>query len=308
MCLAVSGAEEWFGKICRLKVDRARPEPAPHKPLLLLVFFDMLEAGQLSDGMLELTPSLAFRFSVYGSVVAHRRTRRSCCVIFPFFHLRSEGFWQVLDEKSQPTSERSRARYAMIDPGFLVAASDPGFRQRARSLLIAKYFHAEDRAALYPLCDMKVPDEDEIAEQVRYQPIAEATKKGRDAAVPDHGLVQLHVHVRADAISADHRLQRMHRRRGPYPRVSDSRNNDPCNGLALCRNAHWMFDNGLWSLSDDYRVIVARGHFDEECLDPGTKGLLDYEGASIHLPRDRSKWPALPNLKWHRKNKFKGAI
>ena len=39
---------------------------------------------------------------------------------------------------------------------------------------------------------------------------------------------------------------------------------------------HWLFDNGLWSLSDDYRVIVARGRFDEECLDPGTKGLLDY--------------------------------
>jgi hypothetical protein len=28
---------------------------------------------------------------------------------------------------------------------------------------------------------MRVPDEDEIAEQVRYQPIAEATRKGRDA-------------------------------------------------------------------------------------------------------------------------------
>src|SRR5271157_6545504 len=91
MSMPVSDAEEWLGKICRLKVDRARPEPAPHKPLFLLVFFDMLEAGQLSDGMLELTPSLAFRFSVYGSVVAHRRSQK-LLVIFPFFHLRSEGF------------------------------------------------------------------------------------------------------------------------------------------------------------------------------------------------------------------------
>lgn len=31
-----------------------------------------------------------------------------------------------------------------------------------------------------------------------------------------------------------------------------SRNNDPTNGIALCKNAHWLFDNGLWSLSDDY--------------------------------------------------------
>lgn len=66
MSLPESKAEEWYGRICRLKVDRARPEPAPQKPLLLLVFFDMLEAGQLWDGMLELTPSLALRFSLTG--------------------------------------------------------------------------------------------------------------------------------------------------------------------------------------------------------------------------------------------------
>ncbi len=28
-------------------------------------------------------------------------------------------------------------------------------------------------------------------------------------------------------------------------RVADSGNNDPRNGSALCKNAHWMFDVGL---------------------------------------------------------------
>jgi putative restriction endonuclease len=36
-----------------------------------------------------------------------------------------------------------------------------------------------------------------------------------------------------------------------------SKNNDVRNGLSLCKNAHWLFDVGLWSLDDDYRVIVA---------------------------------------------------
>ncbi len=218
MCSALSDAEEWLGKICRLKVDRARPEPAPHKPLLLLVFFDMLEAGQLSDGILELTPSLAFRFSVYGSVVAHRRTQQPR-VLFPFFHLRSDGFWQVLDENRQPTRERSRARYAVIDPGFLAAASDPGFRLRTRSLLIAKYFHAEDRASLYALCDMRIPAEDEIAEQVRYQPIAEAATRGRDARFRIVVLSNYTFTCRADRISIDYNLERNHCGRCPYTRV-----------------------------------------------------------------------------------------
>src|SRR6266540_2520352 len=32
-------------------------------------------------------------------------------------------------------------------------------------------------------------------------------------------------------------------------KFADSRNNDPCNGIALCKNAHWLFDQGLWTIS-----------------------------------------------------------
>ena len=42
-----------------------------------------------------------------------------------------------------------------------------------------------------------------------------------------------------------------------------SRNNDPDNGLALSKNAHWLFDNGLWSIESDYTVITADRHFAE---------------------------------------------
>ena len=66
---------------------------------------------------------------------------------------------------------------------------------------------------------------------------------------------------------------------------SDSGNNDPRNGLALCKNAHWLFDRGLWTLSDDYKVVVARNHIDEESLDPGTKKLADYHGRRFTCQR-----------------------
>ena len=35
------------------------------------------------------------------------------------------------------------------------------------------------------------------------------------------------------------------------------------NGIALSKNAHWLFDNGLWSIQDDYTVLVADRHFSE---------------------------------------------
>jgi putative restriction endonuclease len=83
---------------------------------------------------------------------------------------------------------------------------------------------------------------------------------------------------------------------------SESRNNDPNNGIALCKNAHWMFDQGLWTLDDDYRVIVAHTAFDEETR--GQKSLREYHGLRIDLPSNPQLWPAHRHLAWHREHKF----
>ncbi|MBC7818368.1 MAG: HNH endonuclease, partial [Planctomycetaceae bacterium] len=80
---------------------------------------------------------------------------------------------------------------------------------------------------------------------------------------------------------------------------SDSRNNDPRNGLALSKNAHWLFDAGLWSIDDEYRVIVAKDAFSESS--PNQKPLSDYHGQRLLLPGNQSIWPAKKHLAWHRK-------
>ncbi len=55
-------AEQWLGKLAPLKVDKARGDPAPHKPLLLLVVLELAEQGQAFGDILALTPELAFPF------------------------------------------------------------------------------------------------------------------------------------------------------------------------------------------------------------------------------------------------------
>src|SRR5260370_1986921 len=70
---------------------------------------------------------------------------------------------------------------------------------------------------------------------------------------------------------------------------ADSRNNDPRNGVALCKNAHWLFDNGLWTIAGDYSVIVAVGRFSEDS--PDHKSLRDYHGQKVCLPSDNRLWP-----------------
>jgi len=42
----------------------------------------------------------------------------------------------------------------------------------------------------------------------------------------------------------------------------------PHHGLALSKNVHWMFDEGLWSADDDLRVIVNACRFSENGPEP----------------------------------------
>ena len=86
---------------------------------------------------------------------------------------------------------------------------------------------------------------------------------------------------------------------------ADSRNNDVKNGLALCKNSHWLFDNGLWTIADDFTVLVAREHFAEDS--PDQKSLTEYHGQRIRLPNDPACHPDRAHLAWHRRNKFLGA-
>jgi putative restriction endonuclease len=181
-----------------------------------------------------------------------------------------------------------------LSADFVALLQDPACREQARRILIAKYFQPVERVALYALVGMPVPCEDQIARDAEYVSPEEASKPGREArfrlnivAAYNHTCAltryRLTTITGASIVDAAHIHQ-----------FADSRNNDPRNGLALCKNAHWLFDNGLWTVSDDYRVIVADGCFAED--GPGHKLLREYQGsgcicrASRRCGRIRCMW------------------
>jgi len=159
--------------------------------------------------------------------------------------------------------------------------------------------------ALYTLLGMPIPTDDQIAKDANYKSPEEAMKQGREARfrlsiVAAYNYTCALTGFRLTTITAGSIVDAAH-----IHQFSSSRNNDPRNGLALCKNAHWLFDNGLWTVGDDYTVIVAVGRFSEES--PDQKGLRTYHGRKIRLPSDPSLWPNPIHLAWHRKNKFQGA-
>jgi putative restriction endonuclease len=295
----------WLAKFSKLRVDRARGDPAPHKQLLLLVLCDLVEKENLRNAVLPLSPELAFRFYTYWSIVASRRPQRPD-VRLPFHHLAGDGIWSVLDEQGAPSPDRKMTRYAKLPSDLAAFLEDPANREKARHLLIAKYFRASEQIALYETIGLPVPSRQQMEQNAAYKSPEEAQLAGREArfrirVVSAYNFRCALTAYRLTTITAGSIVDAAH-----IHEFRDSRNNDPRNGIALSKNAHWAFDQGLWTVSDDYRVIVAIGHFAE--AGPNEDNLLaNYHGRRLHLPKDRALWPDPIHLAWHRKKRFKAA-
>ncbi len=70
----------------------------------------------------------------------------------------------------------------------------------------------------------------------------------------------------------------------------------PNNGIALCRDLHWAFDKGFFTLSDNFEVIVH----------PSTTSdyLKSFNGKKIRLPEKQFFVPDLASVKYHRDNVY----
>jgi putative restriction endonuclease len=258
---------QWLTCMANLNVNRSQGDPAPHKPLLLLSVLTRLDEGEALPESLTLTPELAFRFQTLWSVVAHRHTQRPD-IRLPFHHLQSDGVWSALAADGTPSPHSRATRIARIEPAFAEFVADANNREDVKRVLIQTYFTPAEQVALCELVGLPAEAVAPLAGGGNPAEFEKVLRRGREARF----------------------------------RLLDSRNNDPRNGLALCKNAHWMFDQGLWTVAENLEVEVAQEEFDES----GPEGLLllPYRGQRLHLPRDSATWPDPAHLDWHRRKVF----
>jgi putative restriction endonuclease len=279
----VKDCKHWLRKIATLRIDRARGDPAPHKPLLLLVILEMADKGEVTGHEIALSADLAFRFSVFWSIVAQRR-RQPPEARLPFHHLGSSGMLTTT---------------IRLDASFFTCLTDHDFREQAKRVLIQTepYFRPEEQVALYSMLNI-TPNVPEIREDPREY--RTRVQSGRNARFRIEVVVLAYRHTcaltgyRMTTLDMESIVDAAH-----IHEFKDSRNNDPRNGIALSKNAHWQFDRGLWSLDTNYRVILNREKFIEEGV-PGQR-LADFEGKRVFLPTDPKYWPEHGYISWHRK-------
>jgi putative restriction endonuclease len=302
-----SAKEIWIDRLRSLhpSVSNSKGEGnaryAPHKPLLLLSILDLADSGELPH-VIGKSPELRLRFDSFWGIVQSRWGGRPG-LDQPFHHLGSQGFWAPLQESGAKSVSKDTTVKMALDPGFRECLGVPDFRKQARFLLLKTWFPENEQEALLAAIGIR-KSEARRAEFIMLQNSSEYRAKGRDArfriivvtqyrftcALSSYGC---HTSSGATLVEAAH-----------IHAFSKSHNDNPENGLALTRDAHWMFDEGLWTVDDNHRIRVASTVFTE--WGPEAAWLKSRNGKPLFFLEGSSLRPAQEHLAWHRSNVFSG--
>jgi putative restriction endonuclease len=292
----------WLGRLTALRPANGRGTTrgnAPHKPLLLLCLIDMAETGSgLTGRTFVRTPGLVLRFRTYGTFVAERWPTR-LDLRLPFFHLSRQKFWTAHTAEMRPATSPDDCAVCELDREFHDLLADPDFRLKARLLLISRYFEPAEQAAFYESFGFTPPSVGpSVAEKLVAEGLEAAKQKGRSAkfqvrVVDDYHHVCALTGYRCVTIDGASAVDAAH-----IESWAETRNDDLTNGLALSKTAHWMFDEGLWSVDDAMRVLVHPTRF----IEAGPEAALLRTFAGRHLQFDpRAKLrPSVDCLRRHR--------
>lgn len=301
-----SAEKAWLARLTRLNPAAGtgrQSGKAPHKPLLLLSLLDAFEDGEIASTVFTKTADLVVRFLNYSAITASRWPNK-LKIQMPFFHLSNQGFWVSFDETMKPATVDTAVVNEM-DPELFGFCLTPGFRIKARMILISAYFTPAEKIALFEAVGLSSHSMAAKARAVvrEADATAAAEQKGRSARFRSEVIIKYQrtcalTGYRCDTVDGTSIVEAAH-----IDAWSESQNDEVHNGLALSRNAHWMFDQGLWSVDDDLRILVNDRRFQE--AGPDALLLRNLKGRHLQFDPKAVLRPDSRLLRLHRK-KFLG--
>lgn len=321
--------ETYKKAFAKLRVDRV-PERwgeatnggAPYKALLLLSVMDLIAQGEINLPLVVLHADLIELFERYWRAVMG--TERKGNLALPFYHLKSDGFWQLVAVPGQEQALRTPIRSlksleelvlgAQLDAELFALLVDPQSRDDLRRVLVETYFAPQVRAAVVEVGVITAQSFEysrSLITRTR-EPFtlnetpglaAQYATESRSAgfrrtvvAAYQHTCAVCNIRIVTPegrtAVSAAHIV--------PW---SVSHNDDPRNGMALCGLHHWAFDEGLISVNPStYQVVISPV---VEPDDSATEPLRRLHDASLHLPEHPTLYPDPGALRWHQQQVFR---
>jgi putative restriction endonuclease len=275
----------------------------PHKPCMLLAVLSLADNGRLTENRIQPDPELVELFRKYFD--ATRGGNDRCTPENPFFYLKSEGFWLLhptagsqtsIEDLTAPGSWATivdRVGHASLDDDLFVLIATPVQRESLRNALISTYFPEQREAILDIVAEEQsigvVRDEWESEDRparetsaARDAAFARTVKRAYDYRCAACGI--RFVYEDTTLIDAAHLM--------PWAMTNDDR---PQNGMALCKNHHWVMDKRLLAPGPDLKWHVSRS------LDRRIEGqmeLIELNGEKIILPAEDKMKPDPLALEW----------
>jgi putative restriction endonuclease len=306
---------------------------APHKPLLLLAVMDLFARGQIESNLIEITPDLGELFTSYWMRVMQPDQRST--IALPFFHLwkEKESFWhlaprpgkeELLAEAYRVPATAHKIRFSVnkLNEAVLGASLDEDLyalmclqdaRNALRDVIIKTYFTPDLQTMLVEqgLVNVSV---------FSYSQVLLTQARKRQIKRKDVGGLEVYPAVvraqgfrRAVVTAYDHRCAlcgiRILTLEGHTVVAAShiipwaiSHNDDPRNGMALCRVCHWCFDEGLISVTSRYVLVLSTQLTVNRNI---ASYILTLSDRSIIGPAEEQLWPDLEALTWHNQHVFR---
>jgi putative restriction endonuclease len=289
---------------------------AHYKPILLLSIIDLIAQGIINQNQIYVSDNLLTTFNNYWNVLGSDSYKGG--LYYPFIHLKKDGFWHITPKpgfngpKPKTTNKlREAVEYASLDGELFDLLQEPNYRVELIDTLVAAWF-SSNRKAIEDILQVNQDFINVAEEEIEISEEADNFDREpkfylRKSAVRNAFFRKAVVHI-YDYKCAFCRLKVM---RTLTQNIVDGSHIKPFslfydnqidNGISLCKNHHWAFDQGWFAIDDDYRIIVAS---DLEEESPNAKPMKDFHSETILLPTSEQYLPRLESLQWHRLNVFR---
>lgn len=303
-------SDDLITTITSLRTGRVGDHDRPHKPALLLAILGLAEQGRLLENRVSYGPELFGLFRRY--LLAVRTESDTINMLDPFWRLRTDGilepvpragFEQAIAARSTPpsvTELREITDGSRLPDSLFQQMNDPIQRHRLRDAVVSRYF-ASHRSAI----DQITQEERSIGECERQleqagdatvvagapEPVREQAFRRVVLRAYDYRCAACGLRVIVDdlaLVEAAHLI--------PW---AESRDDDPRNGIALCKNHHWAMDQYLIAPTPDSQPAWMVSRYLDDRIE-GQREMLDLKGRSVLLPRESRFHPKRPALAWRR--------
>jgi len=303
--------DDYLKKFGRLRTGLIHGHIRPHKPVMVLAILSLIENQKITSNRIVYSPYLLELFKRFFDIVKSEQDALN--PLLPFFYLRGDGFfhhrpfkneeqsYQALSDPGSLKKFKKIVEFAYLDEALWTYLQDQTALNLLRDALIKSYFpqhknqiqrivEEETEISSYEAVLKGEPDRiKETRSTYRSTAFARIIREVYDYRCSACGL-RLNLNGLV-IIDAAHLI--------PF---SESQDDDPRNGIALCKNHHWAMDKFLIVPGTD-KLWHVSPELDERI--EGCKEIIDLNKRKILLPQNEKYHPKPTSLSWRQKRIFR---